>query len=597
MSETILRTLRDDGLLHSGNEFQGGSAAVCPNPESRIQLLDEPDIIMDLESARNSEYGILSGGTTNDYQIFEATSFSNSTLSITPVSPSPAHVMSKKVYLRVNQRFTLTGTAGVVSPNILAVDSTGTQIVGFDSVRWGNPYPGICSAAFGIDNQQFTFTPSKFVNDTYQRYFADRDDLERGGWSGTGYMPDSAQSYTQTDQSSLDPMGRYGNNGYWTTRNSGKITIVSNTPTQAIVDVEAIVPFVLSPFSDGRHQTVGIPEVETMSFSATFSQLERCWSHSPDGNPLTNVQCDIQGGALLMQFKKRPQCPTPPDPNAIYHFPYFTTSINEKAETIPVAPGASVTMMSQSQKYASIPRKVFLWVKKRNQDKSYTDTDSAFRIDKVNVNYDGVDGILCKATTFDLYNISRRNGYTGSYDDWCNRSGGYLCLTFGIDIPLQAGQAPGLRSGVNFTVDLTVTNIHPTDSIVPQISVLAIQEGVLSVQGTEKRAQIGLLTPETVNVQGLVRTPFYQAHEVLGGFSIADVPRFLAKRLKMALPVVRKGRDILESELVGRLLDRSNAPGAFKKARGLSRALTSVGLGKGGAILTEDELEERLRHA
>ena len=145
---------------------------------------------------------------------------------------------------------TLNGTAGIVSPNLLCTN--GNIITGYDGIRAKALYKIIQTLQEVIGNFVFTTELNQYVS-IFDRVC---NEYKQGDWSdysGMPNMPDFAP-YEATDQTNRDPFAPPFANPLWITRSSyiDVGNIISNTPTQAVVQVNLSAPIPLSPLAFGE---------------------------------------------------------------------------------------------------------------------------------------------------------------------------------------------------------------------------------------------------------------------------------------------------------------------------------------------------------
>jgi hypothetical protein len=219
-------------------------------------------------------------------------------------------------------------------------------------------------------------------------------------------------------------------------------------------------------------------------------------------------------------------------------YPYFQISkyVSNFSNTN-VAPNASTVLTSQVIQFSSIPRKLYLYAKQSNSIinqnimNSMNTTDTFMRVDKVNINWDNIDGVLAGAESENLYQFSVQNGLKMSFIDWhgltykfggtvatVGLSGGPVCIELGKDIGLRDNQAEGALDKINFQVNLTVTNVNQTLTLNPDLYVVAVYDGILEIFDNSARAYIGV-----INQNDILNSPvnhnvsYNQLEKVYGG--------------------------------------------------------------------------------
>lgn len=80
--------------------------------------------------------------------------------------------------------------------------------------------------------------------------------------------------------------------------------------------------------------------------------------------------------------------------------------------------GATSTTVSPSIQFNTIPDQIFVYLARSQASRDDTTSDVYGVINNVSVNFMNQTGLLASASQFDLYMISRKNGYQGSLADW-----------------------------------------------------------------------------------------------------------------------------------------------------------------------------------
>ena len=188
---------------------------------------------------------------------------------------------------------------------------------------------------------------------------------------------------------------------------------------------------------------------------------------------------------------------------------------------------------------------------------SSTLADFYLPITQISINLDNYSGLLASHTTEQLYGISTRNGLRMDWNTWSGRGkvvalsaggattignlpaqvplvGGFLVLKPGVDIPLQAGQAPGVVS--NYTFQFNCTCYNPASvSVTPQLYVIAVNSGFFETQAGSSRIIRGVLTEQDV-----IQAPPASAaarsemERIVGGGFLSKLGSALTRAVSMA---------------------------------------------------------------
>ena len=167
-----------------------------------------------------------------------------------------------------------------------------------------------------------------------------------------------------------------------------------------------------------------------------------------------------------------------------------------------------------------IPDKLIIYVRVASSYQWYGSPDVAFPITQVTVNFNNNSGILATATPVDLWQMSRKNGLSSSWNDWSGlgvgatttsyppstvglvpTAGSYLVLEFGKDIQLTEDfYAPGSLGNFNLQVNMTVLNNNPWAIAENQLEAVLItmNSGVFVCERGTSSTYTGILTKQDV---------------------------------------------------------------------------------------------------
>lgn len=173
--------------------------------------------------------------------------------------------------------------------------------------------------------------------------------------------------------------------------------------------------------------------------------------------------------------------------------------------------GKTVDFQSQTITLSEIPEMVMIYVKPR--EKKASENDFILPIEKISINFDNFAGLLSSMNRNHLYNMSVDNGLNMDYNTYfgdISSSGGLhhaigapLCLRFGRDIPLQAGQSSGVLGQFSFQCNVTVknpaSNIHnyPAQTNF-QLFIVAISSGYMITSNGSSQVVKSILSESDV---------------------------------------------------------------------------------------------------
>ncbi len=424
---------------------------------------------------------VYKGAPSSVWRSFAAISTSTNGLKWNAFPPSPWSILDKHFYIAIPITITFTGNTGNATVPLLR-PGVGD---GFKAM----PIATITSSMmFSCNTQQITVDTNQYM--PYLARVSQKSKWENGIFSPFITYQDQFQAYAEAQRSLENPLGSYPDSSvpYQTKRGDALYNIISNTSTQAVITTVIFEPLWMSPFIFGEESKPGFTGLVNMSIDLNFvTNLSRIWSHDNTApyaftaDPVVTI--GLTGGTKLPSWY--PTEPTlyirtitpykglkPPSlyPDVTYH-PYnqLAKYITE-TKTI-LAAGASLSsFVCNTPTIGFIPNRVFLLVRERDTDLTYATPQTFASIQGVTIDFNNVEGILSSASTFDLYNISRKNGYQASWLDWLGGSanfnsvgassfGSILVLDFGDDIGLSNDYYPGMIGQFQLNVKISFQNV------------------------------------------------------------------------------------------------------------------------------------------
>lgn len=542
-----------------------------------------------LKVSNEREWVIVKGGQTVTTTSYPASSNSNNYFNFTTNPPGKKNVLDRHITIRVPVRLTFSGP-GDASGNLMVQQ-------GRDAFR-SFPISSIISTLtckingfpVSIETNQFIHVLENFHNkidslNTIQSIYPN--------------MADNYQNYSDADISNRNPLGSYGDNPAIVPRGAYDMTITNNTNTSCIVEADLIETIVLPPFLFDDSQSGGLTNLDTLEFNFIMStNLWRIWSRSEANTvPLNSLGVELLKPNILLNWI------TPRDTQNIpdrVRYPYFQLSrYNQKQEIM--LPNNQRTFSSQVIQLNSIPRKIYIFVKQSDSETDRTlsnsifSTDTYFKIDRLSLSWDNIDGVLSGCEDVNLYQMSVNNGLNYDWESWrglttnigttvpqnnnkIGLKGSIVCLCPGVDFGLRNSQAEGVLDKINFQVQATVTNINQTKAIVPDLYVMAVYDGYLDIFNNSATAIIGAVTgADILSTPISYDVSYHEIQKIYGGdfFSkVRDTGSKIAKTLSKANDYLR------DKKLI------SNALGAIPTpyTQSASRLAKSIGYGTGGVL-------------
>jgi hypothetical protein len=449
------------------------------------------------------------------------------------------------------------------------------------------------SLSVTINNATVT-TPVYDYIDALLRYNAFRD-LDETQFSNTLDQQDQYQSYGDwlNYGSSRNVLGNYGEQAFYTNRGGfAGLSVYQNPlgdgvhPATAIFYLDVMEPLFISPLDFGMANERGLVGVQVFQVNVNVGDTTRVWSHDAvNGQTITNFT-SIIGSATnafpSLQFNYITPKLTQPIPE-VNIYPYYSIDEFVKAyvgNTMSVAPfSAPVTVTSDSRNLLTIPKRMYIYVRQTNSDRTYNDTDTYALITNLSIDFINKNSLINGATTEQLYQISVKNGCKLSWSQWTKYVGSVICLDMAQDVSMVEDQAVGLiTNNLQIRVTASFVNIggKPMNF---SLYVVPTYPGLFNMNEQQAVPQVGIITKEDIMSAPNVHIDYYDAHNFYGG-------DFLGKAKSIGRSIV-KGATSKTGKAAARLADQylpevvgTFAPrlkGATKGATELYKKLVGAG--------------------
>ncbi len=506
-----------------------------------------------------------------------------------------------------------------------------------------------------INNQSVSVNMSDIIHALL--HFNTDAKLKNHDYSMTPTCPDQSQNYSDLDGANRSPLMGYDSSNDESVMSRGGFAywnVVANpagngtAPVTAIIDLAVCEPlFLLSPFFWGCGNSSAFFNVTTMDFNITFlgNAAYRAWSHDStsgtDGTPLgtgvTNNSSSIQfnnfvgpafsfgqlglGSVPLMLFQFiTPQESQVLSPNLEISYPYFDVPRYPTDYGAAVNPNASVQINSNNIQLNSIPRRLYIYARMRNQDlnSSPSNTDTFLQINNVNIQFQNKSGLLSNASMDQLYEMSHKNHCNMTWTQWSGGPvyakgnltttvgtiGSVVCVEFATDVGLDSLDAPGKLGQYMLQIQVQVTNINQTTAINPTLYIVPVLEGVFTISGLGRSStNVGVITSKDIlDAQSKPFVNYNDIEHINGGDFLSGLRDF-GKKIVSGLKSVHDF--IKDKKLVSKGLSFIPHPAA----QVASKAVDVFGYGEGegedygygegvlvgGKRMGRSELQKRLR--
>lgn len=555
-------------------------------------------------------YAVLKGGSQFTQKQYSTTAISASSMQFSCPPPSGGIFVDRNVRLYVPVRLTFTGTPTVAGATLLRS--------GFDAPRAFGLSSAIESLTSTINNQSVSINLADVIQPLM--WFNTNDELKNSDYSTTPCYQDQSQSYDTLIGSNRNPLGDYSvtSDNTVAPRGTFPFVIVANpagdgiNPVTAVVDVAFNESLYLSPFWWGKGvSNEAFFNVTTMDFNVTFlsQAANRFWSHSSAlaggaafatasytfgglaGGP---TSFPTTGNSPFIFFNYiTPQETQALSPNMAISYPYFDVQRYVTTQAS-VNPGVTATMISNNIQLNSIPRRIYIFVRRQNND-LYSDarnTDTFFSIENVSIQFMNKNGLLASANKQQLYEMAVKNQCTMSWQQWNGRAppignftgaqigtvGSILCIEFGTDIGLDSLDAGGKLAQAQIQIQVSATNVH-TSAIVPELYLITVLEGVFSIEGLGRSStRVGVITSQDIlDCQSKPDVSYNDVLSVNGGDFFSTIKEGLANLGRNIWQGVTSGKAL---STLGNIASQLPIPIVSDVARVATPILKSIGLGE-----------------
>jgi len=499
-------------------------------------------------------YAILRGGAQVTFKPFTTNSISSSSIQFTCPPPSPGIIVDRSLQMQLPVRLVF-NSAG---------NGNNLYRANYDAPRFMPVSSSINTLQVNLNNTAVSVNMADVIH-ALLRYNTNQK-LKDHKFSTSPSCPDQSQNYSDLQGSIRNPLAAYGasNDEDVMARGGFNYTIVSNTPTQLVIDAvftENIMA--LSPFDWGCHESGGFIGIQTMDFNITFVSniANRMWSHDTSGanapaaitstsaafNNFSSIyNAPFSYGMVVPQLLFRYVTPNELQsiPRSVC-YPYFTIDRYPYDYTNAIVPNGVSTLVSNNIQLKSIPRRIYIYARNSNSvlysSPSYTDTYMG--IQGIRVNWNNYSGLLSNATAYDLYRISQKNHCNMSWTQWSGGPvyqegsaankigtiGSVLCIAMGEEIGLSDTEAPGLLGTYQLQLEVDVVNTNQTQNVTPTLYIVVVSEGTFTIENNRSVSQIGVISKMDILEAKQHGSPFIDYHDIMevnGGNFMSGVARF-----------------------------------------------------------------------
>lgn len=436
---------------------------------------------------------------------------------------------------------------------------------------------------------------------------------ERNRWlCGTPSFFDQFQTYNQVlpggvpaNIGARNPFSLYSTNPVEQTRhalfwgqyyNAGNNPIApdANGKTYWISD-ELFEPLFVEPMNWSERDVVGLNNCDTMDLMFTYSNLARMWSDFLGDGDATRISAVNWYGSMqlyLVHIAPQDNHPFPP----LQYLPYY--QLNEWIKTGPALnAGAETDIYSDVLTFTGIPKRFYIIARENIRDGPLPasiarQTDTFALITNISIQWGNHPAVLSDADSWDLYNISVRNGNDQSWLQWSKFQGSVLCLVPGTDLPIEADEAPGCATKINAQFKVHIRNIS-ADQTTFTLFIIPVEEGYSVNVGKRINHFLNPLSKGAVLTASPSPVPQSGITNYLGGSWYDDLWSGIKKTLNFGSKLVAPMLPMLSGvPVVGPALSTFGPAVAqgLQQATGGAHRRRKI---RGSGILSREELKNR----
>lgn len=457
------------------------------------------------------EYTVFKSGNDLTIQNTTANTYTNSSLTWNILPPSGVW-LDRRFMLQFKGRYTLNcssplpeGWSGCVLP-----DGNG-GLSGVDGLRWFPVQSQCQNISVQINNSTITTTPNLYLEPLMRYGF---DGLYEDTWlSVAPSMHDQAQTYARTFQTNRNPLGDLLSNPLQCPRGAITYTVVSNTATQAVIDVSWVEHFIgISPMLFPNEFATGLWDINKMNVTFNMqANMSNSWSHdATNGAVIDSIQFQFLEAPIftMWQISTVGGVLEPPTDKIL---PYHEIDVYQN-DGPSLAAGQTVTKTLDNLRLDGTPSKIYVFARKNLNSFSYNDCDAYAYISNVSVNFGTKTSLLSGLPPESVYQMCVNNGLKYSWQEYKSFQGSVLCIDFSSDISMDYFNAPGLSDQTQITIQITYQNIAPV-SVQHTIYQCILYEGLIDYSLNQAQTFANVLSPgDITNDQILSASKSRAAH-------------------------------------------------------------------------------------
>ncbi len=493
-----------------------------------------------IDFAEDSIYTIPESASDIIYRQYPVTSYSDNNITFQQTLDRK-YAVSSKMFANVQFDVTITGTPAP-GGRLVQQGTSGPRFMPLTSITQ--------TLEVSLNNQSFT-QKINWYHDALMRYNNTFGEIAND-LSMCPSMFDYYQNYSDflLYGSALNPLGGIGEAGPGIEPRGGfPYDIISGNAVDgniAVVRFRTYEPIIVSPLNWGHDNSKSFRNLTTIGISYTFqTDLSRVWCRSSAaGGVITGITATISSQPIIELITMTPKIYQTINP--IQRYPYGEIQVFPQAIGT-LAPGASSQTQLNNITLSGVPSRIYLYLRRRDNDRTYETTDTYARIDQLSMIFGNKEGIFNQCSTQQLYAISAKNGYLGSYSDWSRYTGSVYCMSYADDVPIKDLEAAGLQENIQFQVTINYTNINLTESINFTLYAVVVYDGLVTIDDQAMvNKERNILTKLSIHDASIVQALPYKAVDTfsVSGGSFGDKLRRVSSSVR---GIASKGKKMYDS--------------------------------------------------
>jgi len=208
---------------------------------------------------------------------------------------------------------------------------------------------------------------------------------------------------------------------------------------------------------------------------------------------------------------------------------------------------------------SAIPKRLVFFVRQKRSTLNPSVPDVFARISSVSLEFMNRSSLLASASAIQLFDISKFNGVDANWQEWFGSEannfpravsgvGSMIVIDPALDLGLNNLMSAGMTMNTQLQVQLTYTNINPTETILFSIYLLTIDDGLVTFNNGASYIQNSVVGPNDLLALS-ESPPEYTTSDALiqskeGGNIFGNIKSFIQKNLPLFKQIFEVGKQV-----------------------------------------------------